>query len=112
MNEEILKRIDALAAKLNTTGEQLFGVLVKQSRIDGIEYTVYAAICCLVALSCVVWMFNALEDENGDQQAGAILVGLAALFAGFMFADRAIVGLFNPQFGAITALGHLIGGAK
>ena len=42
MNEEVLKRLDALASKLNTTGAHLWEVLVKQARIEAIEWVCWA----------------------------------------------------------------------
>ena len=35
MSDEILKRVDALAAKLGVVSEKLWGVLVKQAYVDG-----------------------------------------------------------------------------
>ena len=110
MTDEILKRIDVLAAKLNTTGELLFGTLVRQARIDGIEYVVYTSICIAILVGCALWMRHALRDEDGDQMAGAILIGVLALAFALVFADGAIAGLANPQYGAVQSLGKLLGG--
>jgi len=56
MNEELNKQLAALAAKLGTSAEHLWSVLIRQAYIDGISSLV-TTLCCGLAAALVLWFF-------------------------------------------------------
>ena len=53
MNEQALKLIDGLAQKFNTTSEYLWGILIRQARIDSIIGIGY--IVLIASIGAVLW---------------------------------------------------------
>lgn len=108
MTDEILKRIDALAAKVGETGAHVYAVLVRQAWIDGLEYAVMCGVCVTIMLFCVGWLRSSLKDDDGNVQAAAIIIGLLALILGSIFFVSALDNLMNPEFGALQHLKGLL----
>jgi hypothetical protein len=65
MNEEILKRLDALAAKLGIASAHLWDVMITQSRIDGVEDLVFA-VMYLLGTAATVWVARWLRKQDDD----------------------------------------------
>src|SRR5580692_8969790 len=80
MNEEILKRLDLLASKLNVTAEHLWQACLRQSRIEGYTDT-FILILALVAIWADVkwgrWLYRQ-KDESPIWMA-VVIVGLVAI---------------------------------
>jgi hypothetical protein len=114
MNEEILKRIDALAAKLNTTGEHLWSILMKQVRIETytcIGWIIFCSVSLYAAYRTYWWCKSKSEDWDfgGDRYS---LLGNLFLPLVSIFLVIGIIGnlseiptlLLNPEFAAVKLL--------
>jgi len=108
LSEELLARLDLLAAKLNTTGEHLWEVLTRQGYIVGAYglFTLVAGLLMVVA-ACYCWnKAYKLDKDNDYDWAGGL--GFLGVLSGIL----AIVGivnglvqtrfLFNPEYYALT----------
>lgn len=84
MNEELLKRLDALAEKLGTTGEKVWEILLLQARVDA-AFSLLWAISCFAAVY-VCWRVGKflLADDGGDMVRVPVLIGTIALVAGLL----------------------------
>jgi hypothetical protein len=104
MNEEILKRLDALGAKLGVTAQYLWGVLIKQARVE--MWTDTAIVCvALVAAGASAWMVRwAHKEDTSDSEAIVIvgsIVGLVASGIAIGYAVAAITEGANPEYWAL-----------
>ena len=112
MNEATQKMVEELAAKLGTTAEHLWGVLVRQAPIS--------SLCDVLAIAAwfagLVWAFRLVtrkttENENGDAEWGyegvfwawtvwGVTAGILVLVAGCSFATI-VSGFLNPEYWAL-----------
>jgi hypothetical protein len=106
MNEEILKRIDVLAAKLNTTGEHLWGVLLIQQRKDAIT-----KILLFVAGLYLIWLsvraFRKLPGAGFHDEPKYIIGGIVSGVVGVFFAAFGFDWwghLINPEYYALKEI--------
>ncbi len=107
MNDEILKRLDILAAKLGITAQYLWGVLVKQARIE-----MYADIGWSILLSGMLalflWVLRKLYiSPNEREMDGIAALGLAiASIIVFIFLVVSVSGALteglNPEYWALN----------
>lgn len=108
MDEKTAQLIERLAAKLGTTAEHLWGVLVRQAPISGAtDLGVLIASFAIAALLGVIALRTKDEDEGGMSFA----VGMAALIAGAsalaMFMSGASIiaaAFFNPEYWALKQI--------
>ena len=114
MKEEMLKRLDAIAAKLNVTAEHLWAILVKQARVEALTdiFTVVGSLLVwFVAYKVVRWEFSR-DDNDDDVSTGAVLVSLAASFIALVASLIALYSLptelLNPEYLAFRRLTELI----
>lgn len=112
---EILKRVDALAAKLGVTAEFLWSILVKQARIEVWTNVAVIAAAAIVAWGLYRWWRSALRRSDGnvvDLDSGGEFVSL--VFA-TIFAIVVVIGAFvailqlptlllNPEYWALKQL--------
>lgn len=121
MDEKYRQLIEALAAKLGTTAEHLWGVLVRQAPISG---AVDLVLCIMIAAA--TWWWVALvkrktmrppETETNSypraewEGEGAILAWVAAFIAGFLAlvcvtgsAQWIVAAFANPEYWALKQL--------
>jgi hypothetical protein len=106
--KEIAPLLEKLAAKLGTTAEYLWAVLVRQATVEAWLYSV----CAAVALSIACYVFGLSRSANGQREGFDamsskdlrrtiavlfLIVGLALLSAG--------VGHFvNPEYYALSEI--------
>lgn len=80
LTEELLKRLDLLAAKLGTTAQYLWGVYVKQAQVEVVCSLITILICLLVCAGVAVALFKlrALPwtDSYGEPTVAGVLRGL------------------------------------
>ncbi len=112
MNDEILKRIDLLAAKLGVTVDHLWGVLIRQARIDGIEWVAWGCLWFVLAAGLGVWMRVIYKREDGD---GDTFITVALFATGFvlvgLFCLSNTLGLFlNPEYWALKQVTAMLCG--
>lgn len=116
MNEEILKRIDALAAKLSVTAAHLYGVLVKQAQmtayIDG-AWLLASLIVFIIGYTVAKRGFK--MRDNWDDVPG---VGIWLMVLGCVLSLTSIIvftsntaefftAIVNPEYLEIQQLGQL-----
>jgi hypothetical protein len=105
MTDEILKRLDVLAAKLGVTAGHLWGVLVAQAKIEAIEDIIWAALWAALSLvlGLVARKLYESNDENDNAALGIVLIGVAV---GFLLISAAMISgtlgmLLNPEYWAL-----------
>lgn len=122
MSEEILKRIDALAAKLNTTAAQIWDVYVAQARMEIVYNVLYAIVWTVFAVAAFrfgkFWHAKTNEplkgycsDHDGEWMctiASACVFILALGATASLIAEIATLA-FNPRYWAIQ---QIIGALK
>lgn len=121
MDEKFLQLIESLAAKLGTTAEHLWGVLVRQAPISG---AVDLVLCILIAAAAAWWIRLVMSkttcpaetDTNRYPNAewsyeGALLAWFVAVIAGVIAmafiigSAQGIVAAFaNPEYWALKQL--------
>jgi len=108
MNEELLKRLDAIALKVGTTATQLWGVLIRQARVEmwqDIGWMVgWLAVCGLSAWG-VRWLLH--EDEPSANDGPIVILAGVCVFAVLAAAycgQSAITEGINPQYWAFKQL--------
>ena len=108
MNEELLKRLDLLAAKLNVTATVLWAALIRQARVEAIQDTIYSVTLLLVVgglIKVIHWRWK--SDDSHDDGGLVLACGIAAivLFVMFLLIASCIPTEFlNPEYFALTRL--------
>jgi hypothetical protein len=121
MDEKFQKLIEALAAKLGTTAEHLWGVLVRQAPISG---AVDLVLCVVIAAVTVWWVALVKrkttcppETETNRypkaewRDEGALLAwivtvifGVLALISAIVSAQGIVAAFANPEYWALKQL--------
>jgi len=118
MDEKFQKLIEALAAKLGTTAEHLWGVLVRQAPISG---AVDLVLCVVIAAVTVWWVAlvkrkTTCPPETKTNRAewrdeGAFLAwivtvifGVLALISAIVSAQGIVAAFANPEYWALKQL--------
>lgn len=79
MNEKVLEALQALAIKLGTTADHLWGVLIKQAPIDGtIDLIACIALVLFNVASLRLVVRKALSDDPDWGEEIAVVACLAA----------------------------------
>lgn len=105
MDEHVAKLIEALATKLGTTAEYLWGVLVKQATIQAAAEATLL-ICSVAATVWLIYLFkkNSKEWEEDTMTFVAVLAIFMTLLSVIMFfflAPTIITAIFNPEYWAL-----------
>jgi len=107
MQEELLKRLDALAAKLGVAAEHLWDVLVRQGQIEGMRGVVLAVVGFVVMLIAGRKAARAFRENRDDATMGWVILC-------FLSGGAALVGqadawyLLNPEYFALRQLLELL----
>lgn len=112
MNERTAQLIEALAAKLGTTSEYLWGVLVKQAPISAATNAVLLSVfLSLAALASVRVAKHARASKKNNPYADdvmwwifLVMLWFAAVCAVAGSASGIISGFFNPEYWALKQL--------
>ncbi len=115
LQEELLTRLDLLAAKLGVTSEHLWGVLIKQARIEVIESILTLIVVVMGILACAYFWRKIIEFstfDGSDLRLGGSVgsIALNIFFSGLLlilsigaFMDIMNIPtlLFNPEYWAL-----------
>lgn len=110
MNEELLKRLDALALKFGVLGNQLWATLVHQARLEAIQdvfLTVFFGGLTLVCAWACKKMYQTDNVELGVFIA-TMIFGLIFFFVAICCVTDIPTELFNPDYWALTHLKDLL----
>lgn len=85
--DKIIGMLEALAKKLGTTGEYLWGVLVKQGYLELYTDIAYITVAFIVAITCITtamkeFINNERVDIRGDWTKGKFALVLFCLVLG------------------------------
>lgn len=109
MNEELLKRLDLLAAKLNTTGEALWASLIRQARIDAIQDSIITLGLLVAAYGFYRYIrWAAKDDDDGGHTLFAIVGSVVTVILLFVYAPSIATEFLNPQYYAFDKIVHLL----
>ena len=108
MNEELLKRLDLLAAKLNVTATVLWAALIRQARVEAIQDTVWSVLLLFTVAGLVKFIYWRYRCEDGRDDFGVVVaaaVGAIGLFFMFLMIASCIpTEALNPEYFALTRL--------
>lgn len=113
MNDNITKLIETLAAKLGTTAEYLWGVLIKQAHVSATTDLICATLFAAYLIIFSRWMIRRgrnTDDSFGDIPSDipiAMLGGLTAIvsFILILFCiPNIITGFMNPEYWALEQI--------
>lgn len=115
MDEQTAKLIESLSAKLGTTTEYLWGVLLQQAKVSAIISSINAALLLLSAAVYVVWVHRTNKKmEDLEEWMDNLPLGLAGMFGGVyaifavvfgvQYLQKAIIAFTNPEYWAIEQI--------
>lgn len=115
MKKEVLERFDVLAAKLGTTAEYLWEVMVRQASVIAIEIVLFAVAVFLASAGLYILVRHRWEKLDMDDSPEPVLYwALAAILAVSDFV--AVLGLFmlptllmNPEYWALKKVAEMFG---
>lgn len=113
MNEELSKALATLAAKLGTTVEHLWSVLIRQAYIDGITSLVTLIGALAFGLGVII-LFRYLQTKHKEHLAKYAPIGMEYIVLGFILLFILCIAgnqlywvisdFFNPEFYALRQL--------
>ena len=112
IQQELLQRLDAIAAKLGVTVEYLWRILVKQAQVEAVYsglYIIAGLATAWVSVKGWRFVFKQLHSEKSD--ASDLWLGiLPTALALFFFANglKIFTQLLNPEFWAFQRLLEMI----
>jgi hypothetical protein len=108
MNKETIQFLESLAAKLGTTGEYLWGILVRQSYVEGVTdialALLFGTIATIYAVNAKSLYEKAKEDDSEFHFVIFFMGMIVSIVLAFMTTFFLIIGiseLLNPEFYAL-----------
>lgn len=113
MNDNTTKLIEQLAAKLGTTSEYLWGILIKQAPVAA---TVILTQIILIIIAGFVLYKSHLSFSDDDNKVSyynleeglvvpftiAVIIWVILVIVSFFMVEEVINGYFNPEFWALN----------
>lgn len=118
MNQEVLSRLDALAAKLGVAANHLWGVLVRQAYVDALGSLLFALIAAaltygfyrVVLYGRAEKWYDGYDTELAVVGTGVVGVGLVVcVVIALVQLVAGIQNVANPEY---FALRHVLGALK
>ena len=101
MQEELLNRLDALAAKLGVGGEHLWEVLLQQAQVEAWFYSLWAVLGAAVLGAGLIGIAYFIKEE-------AAPIFILPIFAGAIIfipcLHRAFTAFYNPEYWALQKI--------
>lgn len=112
---QVLQRLDALAAKLGVTAQYIYGVYVAQARVEAVRDSLFAVlgvfgVCVSIYLFRWAWRHDDTHDSSMYVGMGSIALFVFSAATMLVSAYAAIGEWMNPQFWALDALFKAIKG--
>lgn len=118
MKEELLKRLDALAAKLGVASEHIWQVLVKQAGVAAVENL----IGILIGVAVMIlgpWLFQKgrttpkVNGDSTDLAVAQMVIGVVCLAVSVVVTIACVVSLptlvMNPEYFALQKVMEWLG---
>jgi hypothetical protein len=108
MNQELLKRLDALAEKLGTTGAMLWDVMIRQARVELVSDALFMGLNVLFVYLLYKWWKRVLDNAGEGEAIGSVIVSIVVLV--FTIANVCELVfyvptlLFNPKYWAFQQI--------
>ena len=114
MNQEIMQRIDALANKLGTASEYLWGAMVKQQYIEPLYYVVPVIILGCFGLYALKNSHRRVDLADSDEPLFFLLFifgCLSTLLSTILFFQLCgeVIDTINPGYAAFKGLMEQVG---
>jgi hypothetical protein len=109
MNQETLKLIESLAIKLGTTSEYLWGVLLKQARVEAIFSGLIAILSLVSVFAFALTLFLKRDDWDGPILAICFMLSFLSVLFFILSVAFFVPAFFNPEY---WALQQILGGLK
>lgn len=115
MNEEILNRLDIVAAKLNVATSALWQAAVKQSMMEGIESLVLVVVFGLIGWISITHA-KTIYQRNGEGEYDDVfllILMMVIIVSGVVCTLQSLYAmdyLVNPEFSAIRIIVNLMKG--
>ena len=109
MNNETLTVLNTLAAKLGTTAEYLWSVLLKQAPITGVTDLILLVALIAFTVVYVNWvMSKPFKDDMNESIAWFGVIGLVLLTIVVTMSSTSTIfaALFNPEYWALRQILH------
>ena len=110
---DVMKRLDAIAAKLGVAANHIWGVLVYQARVDAIEWIIWGVLWLAIAGSlvhCAQFAYSRKDDSERVEKA-VTLGGIAIVFTllGLGCLSNILTNFLNPEYWAFKQLTAMLG---
>lgn len=112
---DVKDAIGAIAEGIGTTAEYVYPILVKQQIIKSVGYILTLLAVFLVALALLLFGVREGVREDDDFGKGVFyvfsgLITVIGIISFMICSDVIVTGLFNPEYGAIKEIMHLVTG--
>ena len=110
MDDKTIQALTALAEKLGTTAQYLWGVLVRQAPISGAVDLGIVALFLAATVALFVFVRRAADDPSLDEEVlilGWALVILACIATSIIvlsYVPYALYAIFNPEYWALRQI--------
>jgi hypothetical protein len=122
MNKDTLELLQSLAAKLGTTADHLWGVMIRQARVSVITDLLLDCALVLVIVIAFKKIFPFFDRKIQEDPEGDFLYILGTLFLGAVLVVCTVVAIFcvpdmvtkiaNPEYWALQQILETVKGAK
>ena len=109
MDENTRLLIEQLAAKLGTTADHVWGILIQQAMVSAITNSIFAA-AALITSIIIINRLNKLDYDKYDvlPDVGKVLTYALSAVAIPILVYSAITGFANPEYWALSQILGLI----
>lgn len=102
LGHELVTALEPVAAKLGVAAEHMYGILVRQSLVDGIS-SIVAWLIVAVSVSYIGYRIRTGDSRDDSQIVGWGLQGFAMIVLAITLGAN-LPSILNPEYGAIKTL--------
>jgi hypothetical protein len=109
MNKETRELLEQLAAKLGTTVDHLWQVLIAQARVEAISECIIFGVIFLLLIPAWIVSFKCYKKNKDDFDSGVIFMPVGAVTLFFLIVlcmsfTGIITGFYNPEYFALKEI--------